>query len=195
MHFLKDFILDFIKDFTQEFSIGFSNAFYRGEAELFIFLIHEKITVNLTFFTLRYQKYPTSKNGVGMALSLLYRELWPLQCFFHFMIFSTIFGLKPPVFVTKIPNSFKMPSIYAQIPLKVSLIKFLLVGESKVVNSSSFRLLSGHIAIFGSKPPVLWDRGFWAENSEIVQNALYLRSNPLKSVFNQILTGWGVKSC
>ena len=105
--FLKDLILDFIKDFTQEFSIGFSNAFYRGEAELFIFLIHEKITVNLTFFTLRYQKYPTSKNGVEMALSLLYRELWPLQCFFHFMILSMILCGEFHLIYVFIRNSFK----------------------------------------------------------------------------------------
>ena len=53
------------------------NVFYKGFFEGILNNdTNVVITLNLTFLTLRYQKYTTSKNGVRMALSLFYRELW-----------------------------------------------------------------------------------------------------------------------
>ena len=57
-----------MKDFGKEFYKGSYEGIPNND-------INEIITVNLDFFPLKYRKYTTSKNGVRMALTQLYREL------------------------------------------------------------------------------------------------------------------------
>jgi len=60
--------MNFIKDFGKEMYKGFYEGIPNND-------INEIITVHFDFFSLKYRKYTTSKNGFRMALTQFYRKL------------------------------------------------------------------------------------------------------------------------